>query len=311
MTSIAPLLSPLTLAFALLVAVAAVAILVLTRNTGRRVSERLAGLKPEVASESALAAGGKKISALGQMLAATPLVGSNETAKIAATLADAGILGHQKVGIFIAIKATLAFSLSVGGWFGLEEVGMLPQALAMRVAVEVMFALLGWRLPDVIVGRIAAHRRDLLRIGIADALDLMVICVETGLGLEQALERVSRDIAAANPVVSAELAKTVAEIRVLPQVRDAFDNFARRSKLPAVRSVMTTLVQTIQYGTPLAQSLRVLSADMRMRRILEVEERAARLPVLLTIPLIIFILPCLFLVVGGPAALQVLASLKG
>lgn len=312
MTSAAAiLLSPFSLACALMLVVAGVAILVVTRTTGRRVSERLTSLNPQLAGESALAVGGKKIGAFGQMLAATPLVGSNETAKIAATLADAGIHGRQKVGIFITAKACLALSLSVGAWFGLQEVGMLPESLTMLVVVEVASALAGWRTPDMIVHRIASGRRDLLRIGIADALDLLVICVETGLGLEQALERVSRDIAFANPVISEELAKTVAEIRVLPQMRDAFDNFARRSKLPAVKSVMTTLIQTIQYGTPLAQSLRVLSADMRMRRILEVEERAARLPVLLTIPLILFILPCLFLVVGGPAALQVLASLKG
>jgi tight adherence protein C len=309
-SALAVLLSPFSLVCALLLVMAGVAILILTRNTGRRVSERLASLNPALAGDSTLAAGGKKIGAFGQMLAKTPLIGSDEAAKLAATLADAGIHGHQKVGIFIATKTGLALSLSVGAWFGLEAVGLLPASLTMRVVVEVAAALAGWRTPDLIVHKIAAHRRDLLRVGIADALDLLVICVETGLGLEQALERVSRDISFANPVVSAELAKTVSEIRVLPQMRDAFDNFARRSKLPAVKSVMTTLIQTIQYGTPLAQSLRVLSADMRMRRTLEIEERAARLPVLLTVPLILFILPCLFLVVGGPAALQVLASLK-
>jgi tight adherence protein C len=93
-------------------------------------------------------------------------------------------------------------------------------------------------------------------------------------------------------------------------MRDALDNFAKRSGLPAVKSVMTTLVQTVQYGTPLAQSMRILSAEMRALRLLQIEERAARLPVLLTLPLIVFILPSLFLIIGGPAMLQVMDIMK-
>ena len=308
---VAFLFSPLTLAGLLVALTAGFAITLSTRSSSRRVADRLSGLRPEIGGASALVAGGKRFGALGRKLAATPLVGTDELVKVVAALAEAGIRGPDKLGIFIATKATLALVVGVGSWFGLQQIGMMPQSAGMRVAAEILAALVGWRLPDMVVSRLAGHRRDMLRSGIADVLDLLVICVETGLGLEQALDRVSHDIAAANPVIAEELAKTVAEIRVLPEMRDAFDNFAKRSKLPAVKSVMTTLIQTIQYGTPLAQSLRVLSADMRAHRMLEIEERAARLPVLLTIPLIIFILPCLFFVVGGPAALQVLATFKG
>lgn len=310
-TLVALLFSPLTLAAILLALTAGLGIAFTTRSSSRRVSDRLAELSASPSGASALAVGGKRFGALGQKLAATPLIGSNELVKVVAALADAGIRGPEKLGIFIATKATLAVVIGFGTWFALGEVGMLPQALSMRVGVEILAALVGWRLPDMFVSRMAGRRRDMLRSGIADVLDLLVICVETGLGLEQALDRVSRDIATANPVVAEELAKTVAEIRVLPQMRDAFDNFAKRSKLPAVKSVMTTLIQTIQYGTPLAQSLRALSSDMRAHRMLEIEERAARLPVLLTIPLILFILPCLFFVLGGPAVLQVLNTFKG
>jgi tight adherence protein C len=305
------ILSPLGLVAALLVAITGVAIAISMQSSNRRVAARLNGLRPNPAGDSTLTQGGKKIGALGRRLAATPLVGSNELVKLSAALAEAGIRGNDKIGIFIATKTTLTLVIVVGCWFGLQQVGLMPAGMWLQVAVEIAAALVGWRIPDLVVSRLAARRRDRLRSGISDALDLLVICVETGLGLEPALDRVSRDIAVANPVIAEELAKTVAEIRVLPQMRDAFDNFARRSKIPAVKSVMTTLIQTIQYGTPLAQSLRVLSADMRAHRMLEIEERAARLPVLLTIPLIVFILPCLFLVVGGPAALQVMASLKG
>jgi tight adherence protein C len=148
----------------------------------------------------------------------------------------------------------------------------------------------------------------MVKDGIADVLDLMVICVESGLGLEQSLDRVSRDIEMSNPVIAEELRMTVAEMRVLPQARMALDNFAARSGQPLVRSVVTTLTQALQYGTPLAHSLRTLSAEMRTLRILEVEERAVRLPVLMTIPLILFLLPSLLCVIAGPAALNVMHS---
>ena len=312
MSALLQFLFSLTVLFAVFATlIVSLLVTLINRNPARRVSDRLTAFKPETANRSALVSGGKRFGALGRKLAATPLVGSGERTKVAAALADAGIRGADKLGVFIATKATLALVAAFGCWFGLQEIGMLPATPIMRIAIEIGATLAGWRLPDMIVLRIAARRRDMLRSGIADALDLLVICVETGLGLEQALDRVSHDIAQANPVIAEELAKTVAEIRVLPQMRDAFDNFAKRSGLPAVKSVMTTLIQTIQYGTPLAQSLRVLSADMRAHRMLEIEERAARLPVLLTIPLIVFILPCMFFVVGGPAALQVLATFKG
>ncbi|HEV2676363.1 MAG TPA: type II secretion system F family protein [Aliidongia sp.] len=305
------LLSPVTLVAILLALTATLGILLITRSSSRRIADRLTELSPNVAGVSALSVGRRRFGALGQKLAATPLIGSNELVKVVAALADAGIRGQDKLGLFIATKTTLALGASVGCWLALQQLGMMPDGFGMQAVVEIGSALLGWRLPDVVVSRLAVRRRDMLRSGIADVLDLLVICVETGLGLEQALDRVSRDIAVANPVIAEELAKTVAEIRVLPQMRDAFDNFAKRSRLPAIKSVMTTLIQTIQYGTPLAQSLRVLSGDMRAHRMLEIEERAARLPVLLTIPLIMFILPCLFIVLGGPAVLQVMTSFKG
>ena len=170
-------------------------------------------------------------------------------------------------------------------------------------------AAIGWYIPTLVINQFATTRRAQLEQGIADALDLLVICVEAGLGLEQALDRVSRDIAEANPVVSEELALTVAEMRVMPQIRDALDNFARRSNVAAIKSVMTTLIQAVQYGTPLSNSLRVLAAEMRTHRMMRIEEKAARLPVLMTIPLIIFILPCLFIVIGGPALLGVMDTI--
>jgi tight adherence protein C len=274
---------------------------------------RLAALKPVVPTKESetVVIGGEQFGALGRWLAASPMIGVKEQEKMSVLLAGAGMYGRDKLAAFIATKATLAIGLAVLSSLSLYELGWFRSLFAMRAALVVLSALIGWRGPDMVVGRIAKKRRQRLSDGVSDALDLLIICAEAGLALEQSLERVARDIAIANPVVAYELSTTVAEMRVLPQMRDALDNFAKRSGLPIIKSVVTTLVQAIQYGTPLSQSLRILSAEMRQHRILQIEARAARLPVLLTIPLILFILPCLFLAVAGPAALQVMRLFGG
>jgi tight adherence protein C len=248
---------------------------------------------------------------IGLALVESPLVGAKEQAKIVAQLGEAGIYGRDALRLFVAVKATLGIGLTVLVWIVLGASGMLPGGFVYRVIAIIGPALTGWRLPDIVVGRIAKRRRRKLAEGVPDALDLLVICVEAGLGLEQSLDRVSRDIAIANPVIATALGNAVAEMRVLPQMRDALDNLAKNTGLPAIKSVVTTLIQGIQYGTPLSQSLRILSAEMRAKNLIALEERAARLPVLLMIPVILFILPSLFIVIGGPVAIQVIHVLGG
>jgi tight adherence protein C len=138
-----------------------------------------------------------------------------------------------------------------------------------------------------------------------------VICAEAGLGLEQAVGVVGRDLHASAPEVADEFAATASEMRVLPDRRVALENLAERTGLNTLRSMVSTLNQSIRYGTPLAESLRVLAAEMRTVRVVRFEERAARLPVLLTLPMMVFIMPCLFLVLGGPIALHAIDALGG
>jgi tight adherence protein C len=136
-------------------------------------------------------------------------------------------------------------------------------------------------------------------------LDLLVICAEAGLSLDAALNRVADEMTASAPALADELALTSVELNFLPERRMALDNFARRADLPAIRGVVNTLIQTEKYGTPLSQSLRVLSAEFREQRMLRAEEKAARLPATLTVPMILFILPTLFIVLVGPAMIDV------
>ena len=165
-------------------------------------------------------------------------------------------------------------------------------------------ALAAWRVPDIVLGRLAAGRRQRIDAGLPDALDLMVISAEAGLSFEQGIDFVAREMGPSAADVSEEFRITAAELRVLGDRSQALRNLAERVDLRAARSIVTTLTQTLRYGTPLAQSLRVLAAEMRNARLLQIEARAARMPVLMTMPLMGFILPTVIIICAGPAILK-------
>jgi tight adherence protein C len=164
---------------------------------------------------------------------------------------------------------------------------------------------LGMYAPDIFIKNAVDKRTDAIRLSLPDALDLLVICAEAGLTLDAALNRVSKELANASPELADEFTLTSLELGFMPERRQALKNLADRVNLKAVKSVVTTLVQTEKYGTPLSQSLRVLSAEFRNDRMMKAEEKAAKLPAVMTIPLILFILPVLFIVLLGPAACSV------
>ena len=184
-------------------------------------------------------------------------------------------------------------------------------ASSFRLAILAGAFIIGWWFPEVLLSRLAARRQVRLDLGVPDALDLLVICAEAGLGLDQAIEQVSRDLRLSNREVAEEFAATAAEMRVLADRSKALDNLARRAGLSSLRSIVATLNQTIKFGTPLTASLRVFAAEMRAERLAQFEERATRLPVLLTIPLMMFILPALIIVVGTPLGLRIMDMLGG
>jgi tight adherence protein C len=142
-----------------------------------------------------------------------------------------------------------------------------------------------------------------------DALDLLVICAEAGLSLDRAIGQVGHVLRSSSPTVAEEFAATAAEMRVSAVRSQALENLARRAGIPSLRSMVAALNQSINFGTPLAESLRVVAAEMRAERLARFEERAARLPVLLTLPLMAFILPSLMIVIGTPLALRIIDML--
>lgn len=168
--------------------------------------------------------------------------------------------------------------------------------------------ILSYKAPDLFVDNKISKRAAAIRKGLPDALDLLVICAEAGLTVDAAFNRVARELGKAYPELGDEFSLTAIELSFLTERRQAFENLATRVKLDAVKGVVTTMIQTEKYGTPLASALRVLSAEFRNERMMRAEEKAARLPAIMTVPLILFILPVLFVVILGPAACSIAAA---
>jgi len=165
--------------------------------------------------------------------------------------------------------------------------------------------LLAYKAPDLALKNQVDKRTAAIRKGLPDALDLMVICAEAGLTVDAAFARVSRELRRAYPELGDEFQLTSVELGFLTDRRQALENLAMRVNLESLRGVVTTMIQTEKYGTPLASALRVLSAEFRHERMMRAEEKAARLPAIMTVPLILFILPVLFVVILGPAACSI------
>ncbi|NIJ36569.1 tight adherence protein C [Sphingopyxis panaciterrae] len=227
-------------------------------------------------------------------------------------LAQAGI--RSKDLAVTVIFGRLVLPIVFGGLaaFLIYGLDMWPDMTPVKRSVYVMGALLlGYKSPDLFVQNKRQKRTDAIRKGLPDALDLLVICAEAGLTVDAAFQRVSKELGRAYPELGEEFALTSIELGFLTERRQAFENLAYRVNLESVRGVVTTMIQTEKYGTPLASALRVLSAEFRNERMMRAEEKAARLPAIMTIPLILFILPTLFVVILGPAACSLSDAMSG
>ncbi|SFR82552.1 type II secretion system F family protein [Sphingomonas jatrophae] len=227
-------------------------------------------------------------------------------------LAQAGI--RSKDAAIKVIFGRLVLPIVIGGFviFGVYVLDWFPEWSAMKRYIVTAGALiLSYKLPDIIVKNKITKRSAAIRKGLPDALDLLVICAEAGLTVDAAFHRVARELGKAYPELGDEFALCAIELGFLTDRRAAFENLAQRIDLEAVRGVVTTMIQTEKYGTPLASALRVLSAEFRNERMMRAEEKAARLPAIMTVPLILFILPVLFIVILGPAACSISDNFVG
>ena len=221
-------------------------------------------------------------------------------------LMQAGI--RSKDLAFFVIFARLLVPVFLGGLAVLFIYGLdwFPEWSWLRRYLTVAGIVgLGYKAPDIWLKNKINKRSAAIRKGLPDALDLLVICAEAGLTVDAAFGRVSRELGKAYPELGDEFGLTAIELGFLNERRQAFENLANRVDLDAIRGVVTTMIQTEKYGTPLASALRVLSAEFRNERMMRAEEKAARLPAIMTVPLILFILPTLFIVILGPAACSI------
>lgn len=223
-----------------------------------------------------------------------------------ARLSAAGFRGRSTLTAFIGAKLLAFAGLPLVSWLAIEQTSWSP---AVRIAALAAAAMAGLLLPDHALRMLHRHHLAAVERGLPDALDMMVICSEAGLGLEPAIERVGREIAHAHPNVADVLLDAAREMRVNADRHAALMNMATRTGLASLRRLAVTLVQTLQYGTPLSQALRTLSTEMRQEALTRFEARASRLPTLLTVPMIVFILPCVFLIVAGPAIVHVVQAM--
>ena len=238
-----------------------------------------------------------------------PIIGVVEQRRLQKNLSAAGIKARGGVAAFIAIKTIVALSMA-GLLWTILEVQSFEKMMILRVGAIGLGLMFGWRLPDVILSRLVARRRLSLENGIPDALDLLVICSESGLSLNQAVDEISNQMRMSNKNVADEFTITSAEMRLLPDFSQALDNLVERTGMTQLGSMVATLKQSMKYGTPLADALRMIAVEMRAERQAAMEERAARLPVLLAVPMMMFILPCLFMIVGTPLVIRMMDMFK-
>ncbi|MEO0464193.1 MAG: type II secretion system F family protein [Pseudomonadota bacterium] len=221
-------------------------------------------------------------------------------------LAHAGYRNKELAVFVIGLRAILPILLGALGFFMIYVVEYFPDWGPMKKlgGLAVMLAI-GYKGPELFLSNKAGKRTKEIQKGLPDALDLLVICAEAGLTVDAAFNRVAKELGRAYPELGDEFALTAIELSFLADRKMAFDNLAYRVDLEAVKGVVTTMVQTERYGTPLASALRVLSAEFRNERMMRAEEKAARLPAIMTVPLILFILPVLFIVILGPATCSI------
>src|SRR5947207_11421827 len=239
------------------------------------------------------------------------LLRSHHATEARALLAQAGMRTREAMIRYLFARACMPLvfaSAMVADSYGAH---VLPIPPNYRWAAAFGAAMFGFFAPGVFIKNLITKRQKQLQLGLPDALDLLVICAEAGLSLDASLTRVSRELEPTWPEISEEFGITAAELTFLPERRQAFENLNGRTNLGSIRGVVNTLLQTAKFGTPLAQSLRVPGAEYRAAGITRAEEKAARLPAMLTVPMILFILPTLFIVLLGPAALNIVDTFSG
>jgi len=221
-------------------------------------------------------------------------------------LSRAGYRGQGPVVTFMFFRFIMPFVVFGVALLYVFVIAHFQWATMMKITVCIGTSLLGFYLPDLYLNNVIARRQQSIMRAFPDALDLLLICVESGMSVESAFQRVATEIGTQSAELAEEFGLTTAELSYLPERRLAFENLANRCGHAGVKAVATALNQSEKYGTPMGQALRVAAQENREMRMAEAEKKAASLPAKLTVPMIVFFLPCLFVVILGPAIMKIM-----
>lgn len=273
--------------------------------TGRRQGRAAAGTKGAKAARNTR----MQRSALAMMRAATGRLAILKGGALRETkrlLVGAGYRSRDAIVVYTFFKLVMPLVFLAGAAlavYGLDPIGKGP---LLDAAAVMAAALAGSKLPDVFLKNLRQKRMDSVRKALPDALDMLVICAEAGLSTDAALKRVVAETSRKSSVLGEELNQTALELSFMPERRQALENLVERAPLPSITAFANTMIQAEKYGTPLAKAFKVLSQEQRTERMLRAEEKAGRLPATMTVPMMLFILPALFIVLIGPAVLDIL-----
>jgi tight adherence protein C len=222
-------------------------------------------------------------------------------------LVQAGYRGQAPYIAFLFFRMVVPIAMLAFSLFYVFLVLEFDQPPIVKAGMCLVATFIGMQLPYLFLKNRISRRQLSIRHAFPDALDLLLICVESGMSIEAAFRKVSQEIGTQSIALGEELTLTTAELSYLPDRRQAYENLAKRTNMEGVKSVCVALQQSERYGTPMGHTLRVLAQENRDMRMSEAEKKAAGLPPKLTVPMILFFLPVLFIVILGPAAIKVMA----
>lgn len=234
-----------------------------------------------------------------------------EDPKVGEKLAQAGFRGPRPVSTFYFFRFVLPFAFAAVTAFYLYLINGFGLASMQKIAAVMAGMTLGYYAPNVYISNIASKRKESIVGAFPDTLDLLLICVESGMSIEAAIQKVSQEIGGASIELAEELTLLTAELSYLPERRMAYEGLSKRTNHPGIRSVTMAMIQAERYGTPLGTALRIMAKENREMRVAQAEKKAAQLPAKLTVPMIVFFLPVLFIVILGPAIIKVQDMMPG
>ena len=228
-----------------------------------------------------------------------------ETEEVRDKLKMAGLRGQAPLVGYMFFRVAMPIIIACVALLYLFVIADYDYPVLVKVGLAVGAGYIGFYVPNMFIQNLVQRRQTSIKSAFPDALDMLLICVQSGMSIEAAFQKVSGEVGAQSLELAEELSLTTAELSYLQDRRQAFDNLGKRTGIPGIKAVATALIQAERYGTPVGQALRVMARENREMRMAEAEKKAAALPPKLTVPMIIFFLPVLFVVILGPALIQV------